>query len=182
MPRRCRWRPLCYELAVDRFARQSVLRTATSVRRDRQSGTRVDRGGGIMRDLSHDSTDRASYEPARIFPCRPCPKDGKRSPSLQQNGRIHESTDSIAWHSSVRPIACVFVAIASYACLIAASTLFESSVRSQTISRAESIDRFAKFIAEASARFTYRRVGFVPSSRSKAVVTSTRSPLEARWA
>ena len=106
-----------------------------------------------MHDIPGSPTNRGSSEPSPIFPCRPWPKDRKRPPSLQQNGRIHELTDSIAWHSSLRPIACVVVAIASYAGLIAALTLFESSLCAQTISRPESIDRFAKFIAEASARF-----------------------------
>jgi soluble lytic murein transglycosylase-like protein len=61
--------------------------------------------------------------------------------------------DSIAWFRSLRPIAGVIVAIAPFMCLIAASTLFESSARAQIISRPESIDRFAKFIDQASDRF-----------------------------
>ena len=117
-----------------------------------------------MHEPPHDSTDRTASEAAPIFPCRPCPKVRKRSPSLQRNGRIRELAESIAWQSSLRSIARVIVAIAPFMCLIAASTLFEPSVYAQTRSRPESIDRFAKFIAEASDRFA------VPAHWIRAVI------------
>jgi soluble lytic murein transglycosylase-like protein len=43
--------------------------------------------------------------------------------------------------------------MAPFVCQIAASTAFESSARAQRATRSESIDRFAKFIDEASDRF-----------------------------
>jgi soluble lytic murein transglycosylase-like protein len=46
------------------------------------------------------------------------------------------------------------VVITHVMCLIAASTFFESSARAQTPAGPPSIDRFANFISEASARFT----------------------------
>ena len=49
-------------------------------------------------------------------------------------------------------------------CMIATSTLFESSACAQTASRPASIDRFAKFIEEASDRFA------VPARWIRAVI------------
>ncbi len=46
------------------------------------------------------------------------------------------------------------MAVAPFMCLIAAATLVDSSACAQTASRPQSIDRFANFVAEASARFT----------------------------
>jgi soluble lytic murein transglycosylase-like protein len=46
------------------------------------------------------------------------------------------------------------VVITFFVCLISASTFFEWSARAETPAGPPSIDRFASFIAEASARFT----------------------------
>ena len=54
---------------------------------------------------------------------------------------------------SLRPIARIIVAVAPFMCMIATSALFESSACAQTASRRVSIDRFAKFVEEASDRF-----------------------------
>jgi soluble lytic murein transglycosylase-like protein len=56
------------------------------------------------------------------------------------------------------------VALASFVCMIAALTLFESSACAQMASRPQSIDRLAKFIAEASDRFA------VPAHWIRAVI------------
>jgi soluble lytic murein transglycosylase-like protein len=45
------------------------------------------------------------------------------------------------------------VVIAALVCQIAGPTLLESSARAQTAGRPEAVDRFAKFIGEASGRF-----------------------------
>jgi soluble lytic murein transglycosylase-like protein len=72
--------------------------------------------------------------------------------------------DSIAWLRSLRPITRVIVAVAPFICMIAALTLFQWSAGAQTASRPQSIDRFAKFIAEASDRFA------VPAHWIRAVI------------
>jgi soluble lytic murein transglycosylase-like protein len=61
--------------------------------------------------------------------------------------------DPIAWRGSLGIIARVITAITPFVCQIAASTVFESNGRAQSVTRSESIDRFAKFIDEASDRF-----------------------------
>ena len=106
-----------------------------------------------MRGIPTPSTDCSSAEPAPIFPYRPRPKIGRRSPGLQRKSHVPELASSNAWRRSLRPIARVVVAVAPFMCLIAASTLFASSACAQTAARPPSIDRFAKFIEEASARF-----------------------------
>ena len=65
---------------------------------------------------------------------------------MQQRARLHGSVRSAQ-------IARIIVAIAPFVCQIAASTVFESSARAQTATRSETVDRFAKFIDEASGRF-----------------------------
>ena len=65
---------------------------------------------------------------------------------------------------SLRPIARIIVAVAPFMCMIATSTLFESSACAQTASRPASIDRFAKFVEEASDRFA------VPARWIRAVI------------
>lgn len=59
----------------------------------------------------------------------------------------------IPWLGWLPTIARIILAIAPFVCQIASSTLLESSARAQTASRYEAVDRFAKFIEEASARF-----------------------------
>ena len=58
-------------------------------------------------------------------------------------------------HGSARsdPLRASSVAVAPFTCLIAAPIPVAASARAQTAARPPSIDRFAKFIAEASARF-----------------------------
>lgn len=117
-----------------------------------------------MHDIPALSNDSGSSEPPLILPCRPRPKIRKRSHGLQRNGHILELADSIAWLHSLRPITRVIVAIAPFICMIAASTLFQSSACAQIASRPQSIDRFAKIIAEASDRFA------VPAHWIRAVI------------
>ena len=99
------------------------------------------------------SFDCSSSKLPLIFPCRPCPTIGKQSPDAQQRSHIQELAGSIASLCSLRSSARVIVVIAQFMCLIAASTLFESSAYAQTAPRPPSIDRFGNFIAEASTRF-----------------------------
>ena len=80
-------------------------------------------------------------------------KPDERSPGLQRKSHVPELASSIAWLRSLRPIARVIVAVAQLLCLIAAPIPVAPSARAQTAARPPSIDRFAKFIEEASARF-----------------------------
>jgi soluble lytic murein transglycosylase-like protein len=61
--------------------------------------------------------------------------------------------DPIASRRSLWTIARIILAIAPFVCQIASLTLLESSARAQNAERSEAVDRFAKFIEEASARF-----------------------------
>jgi soluble lytic murein transglycosylase-like protein len=106
-----------------------------------------------MRGIPTPSTDCSSADPSPIFPYRPRPKTTKRSPSLQRKSHISDLAISIARLGSLRPIARIIVAVAQSMCLIAAPMLFELGVCAQTASHTPTIDRFAKFIAEASVRF-----------------------------
>jgi soluble lytic murein transglycosylase-like protein len=106
-----------------------------------------------MRGIPTPSTDCSSADPSPIFPYRPRPKTTKRSPSLQRKSHISDLAISIARPGSLRPIARIIVAVAQSMCLVAAPMLFELGVCAQTASHTPTIDRFAKFIAEASVRF-----------------------------
>ena len=99
------------------------------------------------------STDHGSSELYPTFPYRPRPKATKRPPDLQRKSHIHELADSFAWLRSIRAIPRVIILVASFMCLIAASTLFESSACAQAASHPPSVDRFANFVAEASTCF-----------------------------
>ena len=109
-------------------------------------------------------TDCGSFEHALILPYRGGPKNAERPQGLQRN--IH--TRALAGHiirlRLRRIIARIVVAIAPFICPMAASTAGESNVRAQTVTRSETIDRFAEFIAEASTRFA------VPASWIRAVM------------
>src|SRR5277367_3680225 len=87
------------------------------------------------------------------FPYRSRPKTRRRSPGSQRKVRIPKQVNTIAWPRSLRPIARVIVAVAQLMCLIVAPVPVAPSARAQTPAHPPSIDRFANFIAEASARF-----------------------------
>src|ERR1700723_2507540 len=107
-----------------------------------------------MRGILTPSADCSSAEPAPSFPCRLRPKSGRRLPGLQRKNHVPDVASSNVWLCSLRPIARVAVAVAQLTCLIAAPIPVAASACAQTVARPPSIDRFANFIAEASARFT----------------------------
>jgi soluble lytic murein transglycosylase-like protein len=109
------------------------------------------------------STNRGS-EAYPTFPYRPRPNTRRRSPGLQRKSHVRNVADSIAWFRSLRPISLAIAVIAPFMYAIAASTLVVSSACAQTASPSPSIDQFAKFIAEASARFA------VPTRWIRAVI------------
>jgi soluble lytic murein transglycosylase-like protein len=107
-----------------------------------------------MHSIPAPSVDCSSSEPPPAFPCRPCPTIRKRSPGRQRKSHIRAPADLIAWRGSLGLSARLIVVITHFMCLIAASMFFESRASAQIAPRPPSIDRFANFIAEASARFT----------------------------
>ena len=101
----------------------------------------------------HDTPTNCGSEAYPTLPYRPRPKTRLHSPGLQRKSHVRDVASSIAWLRSLRPIPLVIAAVAPFMCAIAASTLFESSACAQTVSRLESIDRFANLIDQASDRF-----------------------------
>jgi soluble lytic murein transglycosylase-like protein len=71
----------------------------------------------------------------------------------QGKGRTHATVSSIAWLGRLRTLMRVIAAIAPFMCEVAGSPVLESSARAQTAAHSEAVDRFAKFIKEASGRF-----------------------------
>ena len=107
-----------------------------------------------MHDILTPPTDCGCSKSSPIFPYRPSPLIGKRSAGLQRKRHARELSCSIARLRSRRAIARIIVAIAPIVCQIAVSTVFEFRARAHRLRRVlKSVDRFAKFIEEASARF-----------------------------
>lgn len=117
-----------------------------------------------MRKSNTRSVALGSPEPPAIFPSRPCSSIKKRSAGLQRKSHKSELARLIARLRLLRSIARTIVAIAPLTCQIAGATLFESSARAQTVRHSEAVERFAKFIDEASDRFA------VPASWIRAVM------------
>lgn len=107
-----------------------------------------------MHDILTPPTDSGCSKLSPVFPCRPGPLMGKRSVGLQRKRNARERPCSIARLRSRREIARIIVAIAPIVCQIAVSTVFVPSAGAQIATRSKSVDRFAEFIEEASARFT----------------------------
>jgi soluble lytic murein transglycosylase-like protein len=105
-----------------------------------------------MHDVLTRSPDCGSSKPALISPYRPGPKIRKHSPGLQRKSHIHALAGPIARLRSIGRIARFIAVVTPFLCQIACSTLFEASARAQIV-RPQAIDRFAKFIDEASGRF-----------------------------
>ena len=107
-----------------------------------------------MQSIPAPSVDCRSPEPLPAFPRRSCATIRKRSPGRQRKSHTRALADLMAWRHSLRPSARLIVVLTHSMCVIAASTFFESRAGAQTPARPPSIERFANFIAEASARFT----------------------------
>jgi soluble lytic murein transglycosylase-like protein len=106
-----------------------------------------------MHDVLTPSPECGLSKLPPIFPYRPSPEVNKHSSSLQRKSCTHAAAEPITWLRSLRTIARVIVAIASFAYQIVGSTPFEASASAQTTGRSETVDRFAQFIDEASDRF-----------------------------
>jgi soluble lytic murein transglycosylase-like protein len=106
-----------------------------------------------MHHILTRSVDCRCTKPPPIFPSRLVPRVSKHSRSLQPICLAHAPVAPIASLRSLRTIARITLAIVPFLCQIASSTLLESSARAQTAERSEAVQRFAKFIDEASGRF-----------------------------
>jgi soluble lytic murein transglycosylase-like protein len=109
-------------------------------------------------------TDGGSFLRTPFFPYRGGSQHAKHLRGLRLDG--HTSVFPILT-VKLRPrriIARIIVAIAPFVCQVAGSTALESSAVAQAATRSEIIDRFAGFIAEASARFS------IPASWIRAVM------------
>ena len=106
-----------------------------------------------MHDHRARSVSGRSSGPAPIFPSRPCSPTGKPANDLQGKSRTPAIADPIAWPGTPRVLIRVILAIAPFMCEVAGSEWLQSSARAQTAARSEAVDRFGKFIEEASGRF-----------------------------
>src|ERR1700732_5254358 len=106
-----------------------------------------------MHDTLTPPTDSSCSTSSPSFPYRPCPLTGKRSVGVQRKRNARELPCSIVRRRSRRTIARIIVAIAPVVGQIAVSTVLVPSAAAQIAARSRSVDRFAEFIEEASARF-----------------------------
>ena len=117
-----------------------------------------------MQDHTTSSTDCGSSCPALIFPYQSSPNGIEYPCGLQQASQACAVTGPITRFRPLLSFTRFVAAIAPIVVQIAAPTAFATSVRAQTATRSETIDRFAEFIAEASIRFA------VPASWIRAVM------------
>lgn len=106
-----------------------------------------------MHDRHAHTVRGRSPKPAPIFPSRPCSLIGKPANDAQGKGRTHAIAGSFACLGMLRTLMRVIAAIAPCMCEVTGSAFLESSARAQTAPRSEPVDRYAKFIEEASGRF-----------------------------
>lgn len=90
---------------------------------------------------------------APILPSRPC--SPIEEPAEDPQGKSHTPAIAgpLAWPGTLRVLMLVIAAIAPCMYEVTGSAFLESSARAQTAARSEPVDRFAKFIEEASGRF-----------------------------
>jgi soluble lytic murein transglycosylase-like protein len=106
-----------------------------------------------MHHILTPSIVRGCTKPPLIFPSRTCSLMGKPANDPQGKSRTHATSGSIAWLRTLRTLMSVVAAIAPFTCGVAGSAVLESSARAQVAVRSEAVDRFTKFIEEASGRF-----------------------------
>ncbi len=106
-----------------------------------------------MHDILTPPTDSGCSKLSTIFPYRPGPLIEKRSVGLQRKRNARQLPRSIARLRSRRAIARIIVAITPILCQVTVWTVFVPNAGAQNATRSLSVDRFAEFIEEASARF-----------------------------
>lgn len=117
-----------------------------------------------MHDLHAHAAGTRSSEPAPIFPSRPCSQIEKPASDLQGKYRTHAAADPIERLDVLRTLVRVTAVIMPFICEVAGPAFMQSSGRAQTVTWSEPVDRFAKFIEEASGRFA------VPARSIRAVM------------
>ncbi|MDX3971633.1 MAG: transglycosylase SLT domain-containing protein [Bradyrhizobium sp.] len=105
-----------------------------------------------------------SSEPASIFPYRSDPNDDEHSHGLQWRSHSRALAKLIVQTHARRLMAHIIVAIAPFVCHVTIAAADGLTAHAQAAERSKSIDRFAGYIAEASARFA------VPASWIRAVM------------
>lgn len=93
-----------------------------------------------------------SLEPALIIPSRPYSPIGKPDNGPQGKRRTHAAAGSIARGDVLRRLVRVTAVVVPFMCEVAGSAFAQSSGRAQTVILSDPVDRFAKFIEEASAQ------------------------------
>jgi soluble lytic murein transglycosylase-like protein len=107
----------------------------------------------MMRDNFARLVGCPSSVPPSMLPSRPCSSIRRRSSDLQRKSHTRELPRANAWLRSRQAIARIILAIAPILCQIAVSPVFVPCAGAQIATRSQSFNQFAKFIAEASARF-----------------------------
>ena len=90
---------------------------------------------------------------APSLPSRPCSTLEEPADDPQGKGHTPAMAGPIACPGTLRALMLVIVAIATCMYEVTGSAFLESSARAQTVARSEAVERFAKFIEEASGRF-----------------------------
>jgi soluble lytic murein transglycosylase-like protein len=106
-----------------------------------------------MHDSHAHTVGGRSPEPAPILPSRPYSPTGKPADDPLRKTRTNAAMTSTAWLGRLRTVVRVVAAIAPFMCEVAGAPVLQWSVRAQTMAHSEAVDRFAKFIEEASGRF-----------------------------
>jgi soluble lytic murein transglycosylase-like protein len=100
------------------------------------------------------SIDCPRTKPPFLFPSRPFAKASKRAHGVQRkNAARRAPTDPITPLHSLRTITRIITVIAPFVFQIAGLTIVQPSANAQTAARPEAVDRYGKFIEEASGRF-----------------------------
>lgn len=118
-----------------------------------------------MKTVSISSSDCGSFLHVLILPYRSSPGHVERPRILRRDCCKPLLQGQMAGLRSRRIIAGLVTAIAPFLCPIAASTVLAGAAQAQPGVHSETIDQFAGFIAEASARFS------IPASWIRAVMT-----------
>jgi soluble lytic murein transglycosylase-like protein len=106
-----------------------------------------------MHDRPARSVGGRSPEPAPIFPSRQCLPTRKPANDPRGKSRAHAAVGSIAPLDVLRTLMRDTAVIIPFLCEVAGPAFPQSSVCAQNVTRSEPVDRFAKFIEEASGRF-----------------------------
>jgi soluble lytic murein transglycosylase-like protein len=106
-----------------------------------------------MHDRRARTVGGRSPKKAPILPSRPCSPIEEPADDPQGKSHTPAIAGSIAWPGTLRVLMFLIAAVAPCMYEVTGSAFLEPSARAQTAARSEPVDRFAKFIEEASSRF-----------------------------